>query len=181
MKLETDLNRIKELSEKKENENWQFRSLLKGYDALPEEIDAVVHQLYEQVSSEIDCKTCANCCKQIHPVLDQKDIEKFVRGLSISVTEFKDRFLEKDEDPGKYILAKLPCPYLKDNLCTNYENRPKDCRSFPHLHKKDFVFRLYGVIDNYSICPIVYNVYELLKGEIWHFSRYEDFDDYDFM
>ena len=25
-----------------------------------------------------------------------------------------------------------------------------------------------GVIQNYSICPIVFNVYEQLKKELWH-------------
>jgi hypothetical protein len=35
-------------------------------------------------------------------------------------------------------------------------------------------FRLWGVIENCSICPIVYNVYEYLKDEL----RHNDFDDY---
>ena len=32
MKVETDLKKIKGTAEKKENENWEFRSFLKGYD-----------------------------------------------------------------------------------------------------------------------------------------------------
>jgi len=32
-----------------------------------------------------------------------------------------------------------------------------------------------GVIDNYSACPIVFNVFELLKGEVWYRDfPYED-------
>jgi hypothetical protein len=31
------------------------------------------------------------------------------------------------------------------------------------LNKDEFVFRLMGVIGNYEICPIVFNVYEMLK------------------
>jgi len=149
---------------------------LKGYDAPTEDIDAIVHRINKQVAAGIDCKTCANCCNEVSPVFDQKDIEKFVSGLSMAESEFKDRYLEEDEYPEKYIFTKLPCPFLKDNLCTNYENRPKNCRSFPHLHKKDSVFRLIGIINNCEICPIVYNVFELVKEEIW---EADDFDDYD--
>lgn len=55
MKLEIDLDKIKKLSEKKDKENWNFRSFLKGYDATIEEIDSIVHKLYQRISSEINC------------------------------------------------------------------------------------------------------------------------------
>ena len=73
MKLETDLNKIKKLSEKNDEENWNFRSFLKGYDATIEKIDAIVHELNQRISSEIDCTICANCCKEVQPLLDQED------------------------------------------------------------------------------------------------------------
>jgi Fe-S-cluster containining protein len=73
-----------------------------------------------------------------------------------------------EEEANKYEFRSIPCPFLKDNKCINYEYRPKDCQSYPHLQKEDFVFRLWGVIDNYSICPIVFNVFEILKKELWN-------------
>lgn len=54
MKLETDLNKIKTLSKKNDQKNWDFRSFLKGYDATIEEIDSIVYELYESISSEED-------------------------------------------------------------------------------------------------------------------------------
>jgi hypothetical protein len=27
---------------------------------------------------------------------------------------------------------------------------------------------LIGVVENYDVCPIVFNVYEQLKAELWH-------------
>jgi len=27
---------------------------------------------------------------------------------------------------------------------------------------------LIGVVQNYDVCPIVFNVYEQLKAELWH-------------
>ncbi len=168
MKLETDLNKIKKLSEKNDKENWNFRSFLKGYDATIEEMDSIVHELYQRISSEIDCTDCANCCKKVQPVLDQKDIKKCCEGIGISVSQFKKKYLKPDKKQGKLVFKEKPCPFLKNNLCSIYSHRPKDCKSYPHLHKKEFVFRLWGVVENCSICPIVFNVYEQLKDKLWY-------------
>jgi len=168
MKVETDLKKIKETAEKKEDENWEFRSFLKGYDIEVEELDSIVHGLLEEVYKEIDCTACGNCCRTISPVLEQEDIEKLTLGLGISPENFRERFLIKDDENYSegFIFNKKPCPFLKGNLCSHYELRPEDCRSFPHLHKEEFVFRLIGVIENYAVCPIVFNVYEQLKAEL---------------
>jgi Fe-S-cluster containining protein len=164
--METDPNKIRKLSKEKEKENWEFRSFLKGCDIPSKKIDSIVYELYLNISSEIDCRTCANCCREIQPVLDKKDIERFSKCLGISVARFKDQYLVKDEEPGKFVFNKKPCPFLKDNLCSHYDCRPKDCKSYPHLHKSGFIFRLINMVGNCSICPIVFNVYESLKDEI---------------
>jgi len=177
--METDLNRIKQLSEKKEDENWQFRAFLKKSDMSLNRMDRIVHRLYEQVSSQIDCKSCSNCCKKIRVPLDQEDIEKLSKGLGISAVRFRRQYLVQSEESDEYVFKEKPCPFLKDNRCSYYNYRPKECRSYPHLHKNDFVFRLIGVIQNSSICPIVFNVYEYLKAEIWHIEDFEYFDDLD--
>jgi hypothetical protein len=171
--METNLTKINELSKERENENWKFRSFLKGCDF--EKIDLIVQRLYQQISSQIDCKTCANCCKETQPVLSQKDIETFSKGLRISSVQLKERYLQNSEEfVEEFEFNKNPCPFLKDNLCTNYAFRPKDCVSYPHLHKEYFLHRLMKVIENYSICPIVFNVYEALKGEVWHWDDEND-------
>ena len=166
--IETHVNRIEQLSKQKEDENWDFRSFLKWCDTPPAEIDSIVHRLYQEASSPIDCRTCANCCREVQPVLNQEDIEKFSIGLGISAARFRDQYLVKDKDSEGYTFNRMPCPFLKDNLCIHYAHRPRDCVSYPHLHKKDFIFRLRNVIGNCSICPIVFSVYESLKSEIWH-------------
>lgn len=173
----TDINKIEELSKEKEDENWEFRTFLKSYDRPPEEIDAIVHELFEEISSQIDCRTCANCCKVSLPVLDEEDVEKFSEGLAISTSQFKSQYLNKEEEG--FTFKDKPCPFLKDNLCSNYDCRPKECISYPHLQKDDFIFRLIGVIDNCSVCPIVFNVFEKLKEELWHLSDFDEFDEFD--
>jgi len=170
VKVETDLKKIKETAKQKEDENWEFRSFLKGYDIEVKELDSIVHRLFEEAYREIDCTACGNCCREISPVLDQEDIERLYRELGISPENFMKRFLVKDDKNYSegFIFDKKPCPFLKGNLCSHYELRPEDCRSFPHLHKEEFVSRLIGVVENYGLCPIVFNVYEQLKAELWH-------------
>jgi len=177
--MEIDLKKIRMLSKKKRGENWEFRSFLKGYDITIEELDEIVHKFYEQVSSEIDCTVCANCCKQIRPILDQEDIEKLSGSTGISISQFKKQYLVEDENGEGCRFNTRPCPFLRNNLCTQYDRRPKDCHSFPHLHKPEFVFRLIDVIENCSICPIVFKVYGYLKAEIWHHGHFDDFKDGD--
>ena len=45
MKIETDLEKIKQTARKKEDENWEFRSFLKGCDIEIEELDSIVHSV----------------------------------------------------------------------------------------------------------------------------------------
>jgi len=170
MYIETDLNKIKTASRIKENENFRFRSFLKNTNMKSDKIDSIVHDIYNWVKEKIDCTACANCCTQMSGTLDNNDLQRFTGGLGIGEEDFIKRFLtetEQDEDGKKYEFNSRPCPFLKDKLCTNYDNRPEDCRSYPHIHKKEFRTRLLGVIDNYEICPIVFNVYEELKSVLW--------------
>jgi Fe-S-cluster containining protein len=174
--MEINIVKIRKISEEKAEENWAFRAYLKECDMPPEEIDEIVHRLYKEISTKIDCKACANCCKEITPVLDDEDIEKLSGGLGISNAEFKEEYLAEDGDGFKFEIK--PCPFLKDNSCSVYAHRPKDCRSYPHLHKDGFVFRPMDVIANCSVCPIVFNVYEALKEELWH-KEPVNFDDFE--
>ena len=162
----------------KEEENVAFRSFLKFLDIGSEELDAIVHEINDNVSAQIDCTQCANCCKMIHPVLSEKDVAGFAGGVQVAPAALKEDYLvPAEEKPGKFHFNALPCPFLADSRCSNYAARPQDCRSFPHLHKKNFRSRLWGVIFNYELCPIVYYVYEELKEELWYEDEFE-FDDF---
>ncbi len=169
MALQTDLRVIARLAAEKEDENWRFRTFIKGVDI--DKIDTAVHRLYEEVASKIDCCSCGNCCDVAQPILNGEDVSRLATGLALSVESFIKRLLVAGEEPDSYTFNSKPCPLLKDKKCTAYDSRPTDCRSFPHLHKKEFVFRMMQAIENCSICPIVYNVFEGLKEELWHQSE----------
>jgi hypothetical protein len=155
-----DLEKIKQLGEKNQSANFRFRSFLKGGDS--KQIDKVVHELSEFYYSNIDCTKCANCCTVLKPLILKKDLKSLSLALDKTTVEIKEEYIKIDED-GDMNFNKLPCPFLQSLKCSVYDCRPNDCRSYPHLHKKDFIGRLFGVIDSYSICPIVFNVYEDLK------------------
>ncbi len=168
MKIETDLKTIEKTGRKKDDENWEFRTFLKCLDMESDELDSIVHQITAEVSSQIDCTACGNCCKTSRPTLDEEDVSEFASGLGIPIPVLQQKHLKVDKhDASKYLFKSLPCPFLKNNRCTNYDHRPTDCHSFPHLYEVHFISRLYGVLANYSICPIVFNVYERLKVVLW--------------
>lgn len=171
--MEINPAKIKKLAKEKADENWEFRIFLKQINMRSEEVDAVVHRIYQEIASKIDCKSCANCCKELLPLVDEEDIETMSQLLGYSVDHFKEQYIVEDEEEGGYTFNKRPCPFLED-ICVCGDFRPKECKSFPHLHKEGFVFRLISVVQNCSVCPIVFHTYEQLKGELWHYH----FDDY---
>jgi len=128
-----------------------------------EKIDKIVHRLNQKYSSAIDCIVCANCCMVLQTLIAKKDIKRITRSLNTSAEEFTKEYIKTNME-GDQVFKNLPCWFLENNKCVIYPNRPFECRSYPHLHKKDFTFRLLGVIGNYAVCPIVFNVYEELKS-----------------
>jgi len=171
MDIETDIERIKSLAEAKEDENWRFRAYLKGLDLPGAALDRLVWRHLEDVTRRIDCCACANCCTIISPLLSHKDVRRLAGHLDIEKTQLIAEYLRLSKERDRYVFQHTPCRFLQDKRCTVYEARPDDCRSFPHLHKREFRSRLIGVVENCSICPIVYHVFEGLKMELWRRRR----------
>jgi Fe-S-cluster containining protein len=166
--METDLQKIELLSQQREDENWRFRCYLKSSDLSDAKIDAVVQRLYREVAVQIDCGSCGNCCRVMQPLLTAADIKRLAVHLGMTVRQFRAEYIRTERDEGDAdVFNAKPCPFLQENRCTVYDCRPRDCQSFPHLHKKDFVFRMNQAYGNCAVCPIVFNVYEGLKGELW--------------
>lgn len=169
--METDPAKIRELANQKERENVEFRLFLKQVDMRPEEVDAIVRRIYQDVASHIDCTMCRNCCKELMPTLDKEEVERIARAVGMTVDQFSELYPIRSEESGKYTFTRKPCPLLKTDVCSNANVIPECCSSYPHLLKSGFVFRTMGVVENCSICPRVYHTYERLKGELWHHSH----------
>ena len=165
MELVTDLTRMTRLAKEREAENWNFRWFLNKIDRPPGEIDGIVHALWEKVSRQIDCTQCASCCRLLRPYLSPQDVKRLSRHLRISATLLEARYLlpakEGDEDGRPFGVR--PCPFLRESRCTVYPARPAACRSYPGLHKPDFVSHASQAFTSCAVCPVVFNVFEGLK------------------
>ena len=171
MHIETDIKRVRELAEAKEEQNWRFRTFLKSVNLSVKELDSIAHRHYKDIARQIDCGTCASCCKEVSPKLSDENVTRLASCLEISPSELTAAHLRPTENGDAHCFRQKPCPFLRNNRCTVYAARPDDCRSFPHLHKDEFVFRLIQVVNNCSVCPIVYNVFVRLKEELWHSKK----------
>lgn len=156
-----DLERFREKSTNKAKENKKFLSSLTRKN--PRQLDHEFHTLHEEVFAEIDCLTCANCCKTTSPIFYQTDIERVAKALRIKPGEFIEQYLRVDEDKD-YVLKSSPCPFLDgDNYCKVYESRPKACREYPHTNRKKMVQIMDLTYKNTLVCPAVLEMVERIK------------------
>lgn len=159
-----DIPLIQRYSRHNEAEDIRFRTYLKvGLNLSNAELDAVVHETTDEVWKQIDCTACANCCRTLQIVVDDKDIRRLAAHFGTTVRQFSREYIRVAEDKTKHFVSP-PCPFLRaDNLCTVYEDRPQACHDFPFLHRKDFRSRSLTMLDNTATCPIVFNVWQRLK------------------
>ncbi len=158
-----DRNLIKAQAEINQEENDAFRTFLKSLNS--DELDENVHAINKSITPQIDCTACGACCRQLMINVTEEEKNKVANHLQISPQRFKDDYLEESMQ-GKLIINTIPCHFLEDSKCNIYENRFNECREFPHLHEPNFKGRLFGTLVHYAMCPIIYNVVEVLKVEV---------------
>jgi hypothetical protein len=123
----------------------------------------LVQELHEEYFKETDCLQCANCCKNISPIIYEKDIQRISKQLKMRPAIFTETYLKVDKE-GDYVFKNAPCPFLQnDNYCMIYEVRPKSCREYPHTDHKNFDHIIKKSIKNTFICPVVYKVFKKLR------------------
>ena len=166
MKLETSIDRIEALTRAGEDDHREYRRMLDRSGLSSKDIDAIVRRHNRVVSGEIECRECGNCCKAFRPTLRAGDVQRLAGRFNIEKGDFVARYLREYGDGREYSFRATPCPFLADNQCTVYADRPKECRSYPDLHRPGFVSRLDRTFWSCSVCPIVYNVYQRVRQEI---------------
>ncbi len=158
----TDLVEIRRLGEKKRAENFRLRLHLKRRNFEERRLKRIAQEIEEQ----IDCTTCANCCRVATVKISQRDVEKLARYLRIPPQRFLDQFTAETSDEGLTLKRNSAgCVFLDQNLCSVYEARPHTCEQFPHLTHGagSLVSRLWTAPDRATYCPIVYNTLEAWK------------------
>lgn len=154
------LKDLEKLAALKWEENNRFRRWLKDKDA--KEVEDTADRMGRAVAAEIDCTQCGNCCKALTIVPKSSDIHRLSDHLGIDAHDFKEKYLKQDHE-GDLVFKQRPCPFLKGTKCGVYEARPETCRSYPHLEKSHMSGRGWYILENTSICPIVYKFYEEMK------------------
>jgi len=158
--LITDLDFIKKIADEKEHEHDLFRVFLKNRDA--DEVDVEVQQLNNAITPQIDCTACGNCCHSLMINITPLEATNLATHLGEDISMVKAKYIEESNE-GQLIMNTIPCHFLKGTSCSIYKNRFTECREFPHLHKSNFKGRLFGTLQYYAMCPIIFNVVEQLK------------------
>ena len=82
----------------------------KGLDQLTKQVDSLVWK-------EIDCLSCANCCKTMSPTFSPADIKRISSHFQMTPAAFKEKWLEFDKKDKDWLNKLQPCQFL--NLKTN--------------------------------------------------------------
>ena len=134
----------------------------------PKGLKKLTAKIEIEVWSEVDCLSCANCCKKMTPTFTNADVKRIAAHFGQTPDEFRKKWLfrEKAQD-GDWLNKSQPCQFLnlKNNKCTIYEIRPADCVGFPHLPKK---LTDYAHVhkQNLEYCPATYKLVEKMLSAI---------------
>lgn len=146
-----------------------FRSFITRLENKPPaNLENIVDKSDKEVWSQIDCLSCANCCKVMSPTYTFQDIKRISLHLGMRPKAFKQKWLYLDKKTNDWMNKSQPCQFLdlKSNMCSIYEVRPADCAGFPHLVKKPLADYMYIHKQNIEFCPATMLFIEKLQANI---------------
>ena len=161
----TDLVQISRLGEKQRPENLRLRMHLKRRNFHERRLKAIAQNIEDQT----DCTTCANCCKVATVSIAEREVPKLARHLRVTPARFLADYTTQSEEEGLILKRnEQGCVFLDGNICTIYDERPRQCQHFPHLVSGEgsLVNRMWAMVDRACYCPIVYNTLEAWKVEV---------------
>ncbi|MEO7763366.1 MAG: YkgJ family cysteine cluster protein [Ferruginibacter sp.] len=131
----------------------------------PRGLDNLAASVETEVWKEVDCLTCANCCKTMSPTFTKTDIKRISKHFDQTPEAFTKQWLRKDRI-GDILNKTEPCQFLnlQDNKCSIYEIRPTDCSGFPHLSKKKMTTYMHVHKQNIEYCPATYRLVEKMEA-----------------
>ena len=128
--------------------------------------EANAEEMNKEVWKEVDCLSCANCCKTMTPTFTPTDIKRIAAHLNTTPKEFKEKWLRYDKKDNDWLNKLNPCQFLnlKTHKCDIYEVRPADCAGFPHLTKKKLPDYVHVHKQNVELCPATYKMVEKMQA-----------------
>ena len=132
----------------------------------PKGIDRLTPIIDKEVWEEVDCLSCANCCKVMTPTFTEKDIIRISAHFDKTPAAFKKQWLKKQNK--EFVNKSQPCQFLNltDNKCSIYEIRPVDCSGFPHLTKRTWPEYAHVHKQNIDYCPATFKMVEKMISRI---------------
>jgi Fe-S-cluster containining protein len=141
------------------NKEWATKTKRKP----PADLDQRFSDAHEAVFSEMECLTCAHCCKTTSPIVTERDIDRLSKALRQKPSTVIDKYLRHDGE--SYIMNAAPCPFLGADLyCSVYEHRPSACRDYPHTNRRRMVQIIDLSLNNTFVCPAVARIFSMLRG-----------------
>jgi Fe-S-cluster containining protein len=164
-----DVINLRNFKRKVEKNKRRLRLVLSKVEKkAPVQLDQLAEKIDKEVWQEVNCLSCANCCKVMTPTFTVQDIKRISAHLGQTPKEFKDQWLVKDKNQD-WTNKINPCQFLdlKTNMCRIYEIRPTDCSGFPHLAKKKMVDYIHVHKQNIEYCPATYAMVEKLEKAVF--------------
>jgi hypothetical protein len=88
----------------KKNANQNKRSfrkfLVKLEKERPRKLQSITETIEKEVWTEVDCLSCANCCKTMTPTFTPADMKRISAHFGQTVDEFKEKWLRKEKKSG---------------------------------------------------------------------------------
>lgn len=144
-------------------------TFLKKFDTqyvpkIQQHIDAASDETW----NEVDCLSCAHCCKVMTPTFTKTDLKRISAHFGMTDKAFYDKWLETDKDNGDMVNRIQPCQFLdlKTNMCSIYEIRPLDCAQFPHFKRKPFADFNHIHEQNIEYCPATLTFIQKMQERI---------------
>ncbi len=132
----------------------------------PKDLDRMAVIVDKNVWKEVDCLTCANCCKTMSPTFTVRDVKRISAHLEMHPLAFREKYLYQEKKDNDWMNKVQPCQFLDltSNRCSIYEVRPTDCSGFPHLTRKKMVDYIHVHQQNVQYCPATYKMVEKMKA-----------------
>lgn len=157
-----DPTEVARRAESLRDENWRFRSYLKGMCAWSDrKLNNLTAELGREAAAKINCLDCGACCRGIYVPLTDEEVDRLATHKRLPVLQFRaDHVRASDHDPQ--VLDAHPCPFQEGNRCTVHDARPEPCRDYPYLDG-DVRSRMLMILERAETCPIVFEQLERLK------------------
>lgn len=142
-----------------------YRSFLNKMEKDPPKgLNKLVSLVEKEVWKDVDCLSCANCCKKMTPTFTKQDLKRISAHFDQTPEAFSKQWLKKDSN-NDMVNRSQPCQFLNpaDNKCSIYAIRPVDCSGFPHLSKKKWSDYAHVHKQNIDHCPATFRMVEKIK------------------